>query len=159
MTHHTIDPLSDAANPKPGLQVGKISKMITGSHRYSKAEPAWIGTLLLVGLLVPAIALAQDNGLAKRPKIGVAFEGGGALGLGHVGVLEWLEKNHIPVDYIAGTSMGGLVGGLYATGNNPSEIRALIRTINWDEALGGRVPFGDLRLPAERRQARLSQQY
>ena len=53
-----------------------------------------------------------------RPKIGVALEGGGALGLAHIGVLEWFEEHRIPVDYIAGTSMGGLVGGLYATGAN-----------------------------------------
>ena len=100
--------------------------------------------MLLVGLLVPAVALAQDSGAVKRPKIGVAFEGGAALGLSHIGVLEWLENHHVPVDYIAGTSMGGLVGGLYATGNSPSEIRTLIRATNWDEVLGGRVPFEDL---------------
>ena len=54
-----------------------------------------------------------------RPKIGVALEGGGAMGLAHVGVLRWFEEHHIPVDYVAGTSMGGLVGGLYDTGMKP----------------------------------------
>ena len=99
---------------------------------------------IVLGLLALPVALAQDNGGVKRPKIGVAFEGGGALGLGHVGVLEWLEKNHITVDYIAGTSMGGLVGGLYATGNSPAEIRTLIRGIDWDEVLRGKIPFQEL---------------
>lgn len=99
---------------------------------------------LLVGLIAPSVALAQVGGVAKRPKIGIAFEGGGALGLGHVGVLEWMEKNHVPVDYIAGTRMGGLVGGLYATGSSPTEIRTLMRGIDWDEVLGGRVPFEEL---------------
>ena len=47
-----------------------------------------------------------------RLKIGVALEGGGALGIAHLGVLKWFEEHHIPVDYVAGTSMGGLVGGL-----------------------------------------------
>src|ERR1700732_1199979 len=56
-----------------------------------------------------------------RPKIGVALEGGGALGLAHIGVLKWFEEHHIPVDYVAGTSMGGLVGGFYAAGMNPDE--------------------------------------
>src|SRR5690242_2855963 len=67
----------------------------------------------------------------RRPKIGLALEGGGALGLGHIGVLEWLEANRIPVDYVAGTSMGGLVGGLYAAGKDTAEIRTLIREVNW----------------------------
>src|SRR5215469_10880585 len=60
-----------------------------------------------------------------RPKIGVALEGGGALGLAHIGVLQWFEEHRIPVDYIAGTSMGGLVGGFYATGRSPKEMREL----------------------------------
>jgi NTE family protein len=55
-----------------------------------------------------------------RPVIGVALEGGGALGLAHIGVLKWMEDNHIPVDRIAGTSMGALVGGLYASGHSPA---------------------------------------
>ena len=54
--------------------------------------------------------------VAKRPTIGLVLEGGGALGLAHVGVIQWLEEHRIPVSYIAGTSMGGLVGGVYATG-------------------------------------------
>ena len=66
-----------------------------------------------------------------RPKIGVAFEGGGALGLAHVGVLQWFEEHHIPVDYIAGTSMGGLVGGLYSTGLRPTELRDLVSAMDW----------------------------
>jgi len=51
---------------------------------------------------------------ANRPLIGLALEDGGALGFAHVGVLEWFEENHIPVERIAGTSMGALVGAMYA---------------------------------------------
>jgi NTE family protein len=101
---------------------------------------------LCAGLLLcmsPLFSQTPDQ-TRKRPTVGVAFEGGGALGLGHIGVIEWLEAHHIPVDYIAGTSMGGLVGGLYATGKTPAEIRTLIRDINWDEVLRGQVPFQDL---------------
>ena len=54
-----------------------------------------------------------------RPRIGLVLEGGGALGLAHVGVIKWLEENRIPVDVIAGTSMGGVVGGIYASGESP----------------------------------------
>src|SRR5271157_4012806 len=57
----------------------------------------------------------------QRPRIGLVLEGGGALGLAHVGVLRWLEENRIPVDMIAGTSMGGLVGGIYASGESPAQ--------------------------------------
>ena len=53
---------------------------------------------------------------AKHPKLGLVLEGGGALGLAHIGVITWMEEHRIPVSYVAGTSMGGLVGGMYATG-------------------------------------------
>jgi NTE family protein len=76
-----------------------------------------------------------------RPKVGLVLEGGGALGLAHIGVIQWLEDHHIPVNYVAGTSMGGLVGGLYATGHSAPEVKALIKTINWDEVLAGQTPY------------------
>ncbi|HXT27271.1 MAG TPA: patatin-like phospholipase family protein [Candidatus Eisenbacteria bacterium] len=79
-----------------------------------------------------------------RPKIGVALEGGGALGLAHIGVLQWFEDHHIPVDYIAGTSMGGLVGGLYATGKSPRELEQVVAAQSWDIIIGGQTPFEDL---------------
>jgi NTE family protein len=79
-----------------------------------------------------------------RPRIGVALEGGGALGLAHIGVLQWFEEHHIPVDYIAGTSMGGLVAGLYASGKSPSELQALVQAQSWDTIIGGEIPYEDL---------------
>ena len=80
----------------------------------------------------------------SRPRIGVALEGGGALGLAHIGVLQWFEEHHIPVDYIAGTSMGGLVAGLYASGKSPSELQALVQAQSWDTIIGGEIPYEDL---------------
>jgi NTE family protein len=80
----------------------------------------------------------------KQPKLGLVLEGGGALGLAHIGVIDWLEEHRIPVRYVAGTSMGGLVGGLYATGRNPAEVRELVESINWNEVLRGQVPFKNL---------------
>jgi NTE family protein len=62
---------------------------------------------------------------ANRPAIGLALEGGGALGLAHVGVIQWFEDHRIPIDRIAGTSMGALVAATYATGRSPAEMRAL----------------------------------
>lgn len=78
--------------------------------------------VFLCFLLAP-LALAQQS--AARPVVGVSLEGGGALGLAHIGVLEWLEEHRIPVDRIDGTSMGALVGGLYASGRTPQQLRAL----------------------------------
>jgi NTE family protein len=79
-----------------------------------------------------------------RPKLGLVLEGGGALGLAHIGVITWMEEHRIPVSYVAGTSMGGLVGGIYATGRSPAEVRELINGINWDQVLSGVTPFRDL---------------
>jgi NTE family protein len=76
-----------------------------------------------------------------RPRIGLVFEGGGALGFAHIGVIEWIEAHHIPVDYVAGTSMGGLVGGLYASGLSVDEIKAFVNGIDWQTVLSGQVPF------------------
>jgi len=64
--------------------------------------------------------------------------------LAHVGVITWLEEHHIPVNYVAGTSMGGLVGGVYATGRSAPELRQVVNSINWDEVMSGQTPFGDL---------------
>jgi NTE family protein len=100
----------------------------------------------------PAATLAPANPLPAatktpqrhRPTIGVALEGGGAMGLAHIGVLKWFEEHHIPVDYVAGTSMGGLVGGFYATGMTPEEMQKLIEGLDWREILGDRTPYEDL---------------
>lgn len=81
---------------------------------------------------------------SSRPRIGLTLEGGGALGLAHVGVLLWLEQHHIPVDYIAGTSLGGVVAGLYATGKSGDDVRSFMRGVQWDNALRGEVPYHDL---------------
>ena len=79
-----------------------------------------------------------------RPTIGVALEGGGALGLAHIGVLRWFEEHHIPVDYVAGTSMGGLVGGLYATGISADQLHDIVKTADWSLLIGDETPFEDL---------------
>lgn len=87
---------------------------------------------------------ASSQAPRTRPKVGVALEGGGALGLAHIGVLKWFEEHHIPVDFIAGTSMGGLVGGLYATGKSPEELERIVAAQTWDVIIGGQTPYQDL---------------
>ena len=98
--------------------------------------------LLSTGVSIPQEA--PKPAPAGRPKLGIVLEGGGALGLAHIGVLQWMEENRIPVSYVAGTSMGGLVGGIYATGRSPAEVKEITNTINWDDVLRGQTPFQDL---------------
>src|SRR4030088_1412469 len=97
-----------------------------------------------VGSAQPQAGAVASASASQRPRIGLVLEGGGALGLAHVGVIKWLEENRIPVDVVAGTSMGALVGGIYASGESPGQISALIRSINWSEVLRGATPYGDL---------------
>jgi NTE family protein len=76
---------------------------------------------------IPSIAPAPPpSGPTGRPRIGLALAGGGALAVSEIGVLEWFDQHHIPVDMIAGTSMGAFVGALYATGKTPKEIEAAL---------------------------------
>src|SRR5215471_2293863 len=83
------------------------------------------------------VSAQQTAPAKKRQTLGLALQGGGALGLAHVGVITWMEEHHIPVDYVSGTSMGGLVGGVYATGHNATEMRQIVILFPWDEVIGG----------------------
>jgi len=89
-----------------------------------------LGAIVLVGLGLWSGAAAQDA--PARPKIGLVLSGGGALGLAHVGVLRVLEQMRIPVDYIAGTSMGSIVGAAYASGMTPDEMERRLRETDWE---------------------------
>ena len=76
---------------------------------------------------------------APRAKVGVVLGGGGAKGAAHIGVLKYLEEMGIPVDYVAGTSMGSIIGGLYALGYSPDEMAKLIGEMDWSEYIGNRI--------------------
>ena len=75
----------------------------------------------------------------QRPKVGLALSGGGAKGAAHIGVLKYIEELGIPIDYIAGTSMGSIIGGLYALGYTPNEMAELISNINWSIYMSNNV--------------------
>src|SRR5580698_5132380 len=106
-----------------------------------------VQSLLLPCVLWASYSHPQEvakSGTTGHPKLGLVLEGGGALGLAHIGVLQWMEEHRIPVSYVAGTSMGGLVGGIYATGRSPAQVKEIVNGIDWDEVLRGQTPFQDL---------------
>lgn len=76
----------------------------------------------------------------KRPKIGLVLSGGGAKGFAHIGVLKVIEEAGVKIDYIGGTSMGAVVGGLYASGYNANQIDSIFRRTNFDELLNDYIP-------------------
>jgi len=100
--------------------------------------------LLTVNLSSVVTVAQSEPPPSKRLTIGVALEGGGALGLAHIGVLRWFEQHRIPIDYLSGNSMGALVGGMYATGKSPDELEVLVKHIDWPLVIGGETPYQDL---------------
>lgn len=98
-----------------------------------------IFTCFLIVLSLPLTGGAEEN-RGSRPKIGVVLSGGGARGAAHIGVLQVMEELHIPVDYIAGTSMGSIVGGLYAMGTPTEDLEKLTTKIDWTAIFSDSIP-------------------
>ena len=92
-------------------------------------------------------ARAADDGVSSpspRPRVGLVLSGGGARGAAHVGVLKVLERERIPIDAIAGTSVGAVVGGLYASGLSAAEIEAVVASSEWRDAFRDPPPRSQL---------------
>ena len=155
--------LNRSAPQSVTLKTGSLPGGVT--VRCKSAATLLAATLLLSaavaqGPLNPALASAESSLPLKQPpvqppgraSIGVALEGGNALGLAHIGVLQWFEEHRIPVDRISGTSMGALIGALYATGQTPAQIRALSVTDAFTRVFALQTPYSDLSF--RRRQAR-----
>jgi NTE family protein len=100
------------------------------------------GWLLSAGLAAAQSVESQPTG--TRPRIGLVLSGGGARGTAHIGVLKVLEELHVPIDAIAGTSMGAVVGGLYASGMSAVEIEKLLSTVDWQDAFRDRPKRAEL---------------
>lgn len=111
-------------------------------RKTSRAGLAW---LLAGALAVPVAAHAEAPGArastdadgGARPRVGLVLAGGGAKGGAHVGVLKVLEELNVPIDCIAGTSMGALVGAGYASGIPANELQTFVTTIDWKSVVGG----------------------
>lgn len=88
--------------------------------------------IALLFIMLPFMASSERNN--RQESVGLVLSGGGAKGIAHIGVIKALEENNIPIDYVAGTSMGAIVGGLYAAGYTPEEMMELIKSpgfANW----------------------------
>ena len=101
-------------------------------------------TILILFTFVPAIGQTVPDSMAvvqrsARPKIGIALSGGGAKGAAHIGILKYMNEIGIPVDYITGTSIGSIIGGLYALGYTPDEMAYLIANMDWSYYMSNSV--------------------
>lgn len=106
--------------------------------------------VLLLGLWSAGAPAQPGVAPSDAPCVGLVLGGGGARGAAHVGVLKVLEREHIPVCAIAGTSMGAIVGGLYAAGFDAAELERLLATIDWSDMFVDSPPRAQL--PMERKQ-------
>ena len=98
-----------------------------------KSHSAVIAIAIILALTNSNLVLAQQASSEGRPKIGLVLAGGGAKGAAHVGVIKVLEELGVPIDYIAGTSMGAIVGGLYASGLSSKQLEKAVRSIDWND--------------------------
>jgi NTE family protein len=98
--------------------------------------------LTLCGFFIILAASAQDAG--KRPSIGLTLSGGGAKGLAHIGILKAIDSAGLKIDYITGTSMGSVVGGLYAIGYSGDTLDKMARAVDWDLLLSNQSSLRSL---------------
>lgn len=97
---------------------------------------------------------AQENKV--RPKIGLTLSGGGAKGLAHIGILKALDSAGLKVDYITGTSMGGILGALYAVGYSGNQIEQIAKEIDWDQLFTSQVPLRALSMEEKEQYSRFA---
>ena len=113
-----------------------------------KARIVVLTALLLVSATAGAQDSSSDDGANRaafrRPRVGLVLSGGGARGATHIGVLKMLDQLHVPIDVIAGTSMGAVVGGLYASGMSGEQIEHAMASLDWQAAFRDRPPRTEL---------------
>ena len=109
--------------------------------------------LILIALLTMGAAMAQtDSTTTGRKRVAVVLSGGGAKGMAHIGVLKVLERAGIPVDIVTGTSMGSIIGGLYAIGYNANALDSLVRVQDWGYVISDREDLSNQSLSDRRKQ-------
>ena len=106
--------------------------------------------LIAAGLLCISVHItAQPH---SRKKVGIVLSGGGAKGMAHIGALKVIEKAGIPIDYVVGTSMGSIIGGLYSIGYTPEQLDSMVRRQDWTFLLSDKIPRSEQNM-AEREAA------
>ncbi len=128
------EPLAISQKPLASSQKPSAKKGLVGKAYFTIAYCL----LAIALLLLPIISFSQEK--TNRPKIGLVLSGGGAKGFAHIGVLKVLEQAGVKIDYIAGTSMGAVVGGLYASGYSATQIDSIFYNTNFDELLQDYIP-------------------
>ncbi len=125
-----------AINPKP---LAISHKPLGKKNLFGKAYFTFVYCLLPIAfLLLPITSFSQET--TKRPKIGLVLSGGGAKGFAHIGVLKVLEQAGVKIDFIGGTSMGAVVGGLYASGYNATQIDSIFYNTDFNQLLQDYIP-------------------
>ena len=99
--------------------------------------------LLFILLSIP-YSMSQA---ASRKKVALVLSGGGAKGAAHIGALKVIDKMGVPIDYIVGTSIGAIIGGLYSTGYSSEQLETLVKNSNWTELLSDKVPRNQIPFP------------
>ena len=99
--------------------------------------------LLLIAFLAMNTAQASTASQPQRKKVGLVLSGGGAKGMAHIGALKIIEEAGIPIDYVVGTSMGSIIGGLYAIGYTPEQLDSMVRKQDWGYLLSDRISRSD----------------
>lgn len=93
--------------------------------------------LILLLMFSVSVVFSQEQ---KKPKVGLVLSGGGAKGLAHIGVLKVLEESGVEISYIGGTSMGAIIGGLYASGYSATQIDSIFKTTDYDALIQDYIP-------------------
>jgi NTE family protein len=121
-----------------------------------KACPAALlfAALVLCQILPGEPRAAAESVVPTRPRVGLALSSGGALGLAHIGVLKVIEEAGLPVDVVAGTSMGSIIGALYAIGYSPREIERITLGLDWSEIFSDRLERSELPMKNRKRDDR-----
>ena len=110
--------------------------------RLNRARFVLLKVLILSFTLLCSNSYGQTKDAGKRPKIGLVLSGGGAKGLAHIGALKVIEEAGIEIDYIGGTSMGAIVGALYASGYSAQQLDSIFHSFDFTELIQDKVPRG-----------------
>ena len=122
------------------LTVSAVFSICCGTIRADGIQTAVLQTVSDDSSSIAEIRSRMDSIRVHRPTVALVLSGGGAKGAAHIGAIDYLESIGMPIDMILGTSMGGLVGGIYALGYSVEELEYIVRSIDWELALSDRIP-------------------